>query len=72
MVCNMGCIICNMLNRMSAVNKNDEEFKQLIKQEICNDIATYHEEMVKEINKIHNKRKGIKKYENDSDDKRNC
>ena len=50
----MGCIICNLLAGIS-IAADEDDYKQRIpelKEEICNDIAVGHPEMVTRINQI--------------------
>jgi len=49
----MGCIICNILiqDPLTDGGTNEQQVAEL-KEEICNDIAVYHSEMVARINEI--------------------
>jgi len=49
----MGCIICNILiqDSLTEWGTNEQQVAEL-KEEICNDIAVYHSEMVDRINEI--------------------
>lgn len=50
----MGCIICNILAGIPPVveDGDDEQYLKELKEEICNDIAIGHPEMVTRINEI--------------------
>jgi len=49
----MGCIICNMLHEIEDEDPIIEErLTKELKEEICNDIAVCHPEMVTRINEI--------------------
>jgi len=49
----MGCVICNILAGIPPVIDGDnEQHANELKEELCNDIAIGHPEMVTRINKI--------------------
>ena len=49
----MGCIICNILAGIPPmVEDDDEQYLSELKEEMCNDIAIGHPEMVTRINEI--------------------
>ena len=48
----MGCIICNIYQE--TLERYGKKCADAEQEEICNDIAVYHPELVKRINEIRN------------------
>ena len=50
----MGCVICNILSGIPPMVENGDDAQRIIelKEEICNDIATGHPEMVNRIQEL--------------------